>query len=191
MDKRSKLLFLFSASYLLIFTFLAIFEKNYEFLFYILILVLVILVLILYHKKLYLTYPLLVGLTLVGFLHLIGGFVFVKGIRLYDISFLPFFKYDNLIHLSASFSITCLAYNMLNPHLDPQVKHDRFLFSLLLLALACGFGALNEVLELGAVVFFHASAQVGGYFNNALDLVFNLIGALLACLWIYSHKKTL
>ena len=50
---------------------------------------------------------------------------------------------------------------------------------LLIVVLAVtGVGALNEIFELGAVVFT-GSTGVGGYYNNALDLIFNLIGAII------------
>ncbi len=39
-----------------------------------------------------------------------------------------------------------------------------------------GLGAVAEIAELFAVLFFAAGEQVGGYLNNAFDLVFNLLG---------------
>ena len=56
--------------------------------------------------------------------------------------------------------------------------------------MAMGVGAFNEILELIAVVFLGAAEQVGDYFNNALDLFFNLIGSTIACFFIiHYHKK--
>ena len=54
-----------------------------------------------------------------------------------------------------------------------------------------GVGAGAEITELLAVVFFDASAAVGDYYNNAIDLVFNLLGSLTACgyLIIYHNYK--
>jgi putative membrane protein len=42
-----------------------------------------------------------------------------------------------------------------------------------------GLGALNEIVEFAAVVA-SPSTGVGGYYNTALDLVFNGLGATLA-----------
>ena len=42
-----------------------------------------------------------------------------------------------------------------------------------------GLSAINEIIEFSTVAFFNADG-VGGYHNNALDLVFNLMGILLA-----------
>ena len=52
-----------------------------------------------------------------------------------------------------------------------------------------GTGALNEVLEFGAVILFGAAKQVGDYLNNALDLVFNLTGSIIACFFIHPYHK--
>ena len=175
----------FTIGYLLIFSMLAILRRNYEFLYYILILVVVWIVIGWYHKKLYLTNQILVGLTLVGLLHLLGGFIHMKGVRLYDVYLFEGFKYDNLVHMLATFTITFVMFNLLDPHLDPKVKYDQFLFTMVLVALASGFGAFNEIVELGAVIFLGAGKQVGDYMNNALDLVFNFLGAVAACCWIW------
>jgi len=176
----------FTISYLLIFTVIAFLRRNYEFLYYIMILIMVWIVIGLYRKKLYLTNQILVGLTLVGLLHLLGGFLFVKGVRLYDVLLFEGFKYDNLIHMLATFTITFVMFNLFDPHLDPKIKHDKFLFSMVLVSLASGFGALNEILEFIAVIYLDAANEVGGYANNARDLVFNLLGAILACTWVWS-----
>lgn len=42
-----------------------------------------------------------------------------------------------------------------------------------------GVSAVNEIIELSAVVFFNSSG-VGDYYNNALDMVFNLAGIMIA-----------
>jgi hypothetical protein len=42
-----------------------------------------------------------------------------------------------------------------------------------------GAGALNEIIEFAATVIF-PDTGVGGYVNNSLDLVFNLLGAVVA-----------
>ena len=44
---------------------------------------------------------------------------------------------------------------------------------------AMGFGMLNEMIEFSAVLMV-PGANVGGYYNTALDLVSNSIGAVIA-----------
>jgi hypothetical protein len=51
-----------------------------------------------------------------------------------------------------------------------------------------GLGAFNKVIELGAVIFLGASGQVGDYLNNAIDLMYNLGGAVLACFYLMKHN---
>jgi putative membrane protein len=51
-----------------------------------------------------------------------------------------------------------------------------------------GLGAINEVLEFLAVVSV-PDTNVGGYENTALDLVCNLLGALLAVIFLAFRRK--
>lgn len=77
----------------------------------------------------------------------------------------------------------------MKPHLDRKINHHRVLLSILIILIAVGTGAINEILEFGAVVFFRATQQVEDYTNNALDLLFNLIGAVIACFFVMNHHK--
>ena len=45
-----------------------------------------------------------------------------------------------------------------------------------------GFGALNEIIEFLATRF--TDTNVGGYVNTGYDLISNLTGVLIACVWI-------
>lgn len=88
---------------------------------------------------------------------------------------------------------TLVSYNLLIHHLDEKVEKKWFLLSGVLILIALGIGAINELVELGAVVFFGAAEGVGDYMNNAIDIVFNLIGASIACvvIWVHYEKKKL
>jgi len=193
MNEKSKLeiVSIFTAAYLIIFTIFAAVNKNYEFLYYIIIMGILIGIGILYHKKIHLTLHIIIGLSILGFMHISGGIFYFNGARLYDIYLIgKVLRYDNLVHSFGIFVSTFVVYNLLKPHLDKKLIHNKYLISLILILMAMGAGALNEVLELGAVVFLGAAEQVGDYFNNALDLIFNLIGSVIACFFIiYYHKK--
>mgnify|MGYP003988925833 FL=1 len=52
----------------------------------------------------------------------------------------------------------------------------------------CGFGALNEVIEF-IVGLLDPGAGVGGYINTSIDLCSNLIGAILAVMYIKNFDK--
>ena len=185
-----KLMPWFTISYLLFFTVMALLDGNYEFLYYTVIMSALILIIVLYHKKLHLSNQILLGLTIVGAMHIFGGNVHIQGVRLYDFWLIPeVFKYDNLVHMGSIFVATFVSYNFLAPHLDTNFKHSGVLLSLILVSISMGIGSFNEVLELGAVVFLGAAEQVGNYMNNAIDLVYNLIGSIIACYFIIRYHK--
>ena len=185
-----KLMLWFTIGYLAIFTILALINKNYEFLYYTFILSALIFIIVLYHKKIHLTKTILLGLTILGAMHIFGGNIHILGTRLYDIWFIPnILKYDNFVHAFGIFVATFVVYNFIHPHLDKKINHNAILLSLILVSIAMGIGAFNEILELGAVVFLGAAKQVGDYINNALDLVFNLGGSIIACFFIIKYHK--
>ena len=190
-QKEMKLLLYFTIAYLILFTVLSLIKGNLEFLYYTVIVAALIFIIAYYHKKIHLPKTILIGLSILGALHMLGGTLTIATTRLYDFWFIPgIFKYDNLVHSLGIFLVTFVVYNLLRPHLSRRLNHQPFLLSLLLVTIAMGVGALNEVLELGAVVFLDAAKGVGDYMNNALDLVFNLAGSILASLIIiHYHKK--
>jgi len=188
--KESKLILIFTVIYIMLFSLLAIVTKNYEFLFYTIILFSLIILIVLYYKKLHLTPVILGGLSIVGLMHLAGGIVDVYGTRLYGFWIIQgILKYDNVVHAVGIFVATFVAYSIISPHLDLKTKQNPILFSLLLILIALGIGVINEIFEFGAVVFLDAQETVGDYFNNALDLVFNLIGSIIACFFIFPYHR--
>ena len=73
-------------------------------------------------------------------------------------------------------AIASVIYFMLKKHMKKGQDNALIVFTILA---AIGVGLLNEVIEFAMVVFADAGEAVGGYYNTALDLVFNLIGAIL------------
>jgi uncharacterized membrane protein YjdF len=53
---------------------------------------------------------------------------------------------------------------------------------------AMGLGALNEMIEFSAVLMV-PDTNVGGYYNTALDLVFNALGAVIAMVLVRAFKR--
>jgi len=183
-----KLMLYFMIIYILIFTIQGIMAHNYEFLYYTGIVTVLVFVAVFYYKKVHLSVSVIGGLTTLGALHLSGGYFHIGGVRLYDIWFVQgLIKYDNVVHFIGIFVGTMIAYSLLYPHLDKKFEHNRLLLSLILILIASGMGAFNEILELGAVVFLGAAKEVGDYMNNAIDLVFNLLGSLLACIYLMKY----
>jgi uncharacterized membrane protein YjdF len=119
-----------------------------------------------------------------------GGNAYIHGTRLYDLWIIEgILKYDNIMHALSIFIATFVAYNIISPHLDLKTKHHPILFSLLLILIALGIGAVNEILEFMAVILLGAQEGVGGYLNNAWDLVFNLLGSIIAVFLIFPYHS--
>tara|TARA_Y100000310_G_scaffold130047_1_gene129221 strand:- start:5004 stop:5591 length:588 start_codon:yes stop_codon:yes gene_type:complete len=185
-----KLMLYFTIAYLALFTILSIIKENYEFLYYTIIMALLISIIVLYHKKLHLSKYILLGLTIFGAMHIFGGNIYIFNTRLYDLYLIPdIFRYDNLVHTIGSFITTIIAYSLLRPHLDKKIKHNPLLLSLILISISTGVAAYVEILELIAVLTLGASKQIGDYLNNALDLVFNLLGSIMASFFIIKYHK--
>lgn len=191
MDEKteSKLILIFTVLYIMLFTILAFIRKNYEFLYYTLVMSSLITLIVLYHKKLHLSLIILTGLSVLGFMHVAGGNLYFSGNRLYEIYILNIIRYDQLVHSFGVFIATFVGYSLLKPYLDHRIEHHPVVLSLILVAIASGFGAINEILEFGAVIFLGADKAVGDYHNNALDLVFNTLGSIIACFFIYQYHK--
>lgn len=189
-EPRLKLISIFTAVYLVLFTIITLIYNNYEFLYYIFVLSILIGAITYKYKNIHLTPHLIISLSILGFMHFAGGTFHLFGTRLYDLYLIKnILKYDNLVHSFGIFIATIVGYNLLKPHLSDKVKNNKFLFSFILILIAMGTGAFVEIIELIGVAFLGAAAGVGDYFNNALDLVFNLVGSIIASIVITYHRK--
>ena len=179
-------LFYFTLAYLFLFSLYAVFNNNYEFLYYSIVMSVLLFGIVSYSKKVYYPLEIVLGLVVFGFLHIIGGNFHIYGVRIYDYWLVEgLFKFDNLMHMLGSFLVGIAAYSLIKPHIKEVPR--RLAWTMLIL-IVMGVGAMNEVLEFIAVVFLGAADEVGGYFNNAVDLVFNFIGGVLACIGIYWYR---
>lgn len=186
---KLKLILAFTIVYLIGFIFLAVSNNNLEFFYYALVIVVLICFLVLYHKQINLSVLVAFGLSLVGFLHLAGGNFHINGIRLYDYWIIQdVFKVDNLVHIVGSFVATLFVFNFFESHFDKKFRKKKLLLGIFLLSAGFGIAAFNEVIELIAVLYFNAQAAVGDYLNNAFDLLYNFIGALIATLILVNLK---
>jgi uncharacterized membrane protein YjdF len=180
------------------FTLLFISKKNYEFLTY--TVTLGILIYLIQWSDKFFKYSNLAkyGFSFWLFLHLAGGSFKVAGTRLYDLILIPLvgepfniLRYDQVIHGYCYFVITLFVYALVTYMLNKtrgKVKVNPFLIGLIVVLASEGISAINEIIEFSTVAFFHATG-VGDYYNNALDLVFNLIGAIFAVLLASRKKK--
>lgn len=189
MDKRDlfKLTLLFTFIYVVIFSILSLRSENYEFLYYSILILISFIIIFIYHKRMYLSEFTIAGLSLVGFIDLLAGNLYINGVRLFHIRFInDLIKFDNIVHFLVIFVVTFAAYDIIKPYLRRRLKKSLWLF-LMLILVAMGVGAFIEVFEFVGVLLL-PSNDVGDYFNNALDLVFNLIGSIAACLVIWFRR---
>lgn len=153
---------------------------NMEFLYYGLVVSPFLIFFYLSYKQLQLTTNIVILSLLVLVFHLFGTF------GAYQMTFYGL-HYDTILHLFGSFVIAILAYNFLKAHWKkvPQVGNTYLFLTVLLVSL--GVGALVEMIEFGGVLAFN-SPGVGDYFNNAMDLTVNGLGATVGAMYmIYSH----
>lgn len=191
--KTMKKPLLFSALLVAVFLGLAIFQQNYEFLLY--AGVLLILVYILHatddlfgYKKIALW-----GFAIWVLLHLLGGFASINGVRLYDYMLInlvgePYniLKYDQFVHLFCYGVMGMLIASVVDHIASADANH--WALGVIAVLAATGIGGLNEIIEFSTVILFETNG-VGGYTNTALDLVTNLIGAIIGVLLFHKLER--
>jgi len=174
---------------------------NGEFLFYAVTTAVLALVLLGVHVRVRFSTMVLAGFCLWGAMHMAGGLVPVPeswpisgDIRvLYSWWIIPapgtqpqsgYLKYDNVVH-AFGFAVTAWACWQ-GLRVTTGITRPTLGTMTLCFAAAMGFGALNEVIEFAATLM--GPSNVGGYVNTALDLVYNGVGAVVACGVIYALK---
>ena len=182
----------FTAAYLLAAAAWIVTIGDYEFLAYIVILLILAGVLWVVHRRVGLPLALIWCMSLWGALHMAGGLVPLpdgwdvggKTNVLYNWHIAgPYFKYDQVVHAYGFGITTWLCFCGLRS-LAPDMQMPPSLGALVLCAAAAtGFGALNEVIEF-TITLLVPENNVGGYVNTAMDLVYNLLGAVLAAVWL-------
>lgn len=188
------LIVVFNALYLLAFSAYYLTIRNFEFLWYVVVIVFFLVLIVLTLKRTRFDGVILGGLSLWGFLHMAGGGVRVGESVLYRLPLIHLFgegdslvfKFDQLVHLFGFGVATILFYHLLRPYLQPKANWI-VVYPLIILG-GMGIGALNEIIEFIAVVAI-GSTGVGGYWNTALDLVFNTLGAIAAAVFIHFYYR--
>ena len=179
----------FTATYLLLAGFFALSLHNWEFVFYIGVMLLLILFAWTVHRHVHFTVGTLWALSIWGLLHMIGGLMPIPaGIPymgkpvFYSMWIIPdLLKYDMVIH-AFGFGVAtfaCWQASVVVTGVD-EPRPGRVILAVLA---GMGLGALNEVIEFMAVLTV-PDTNVGGYENTGWDLVFNMIGCVIAGLYI-------
>ena len=195
MKMKKELIPLFSVYLLsvIIFSIIFSFRKNYEFLIYIGVIIFFgILIYFTYEKTKFPNFVLW-GLLIWAMLHMSGGGLSIFGKRLYEIMLIPIvgepyniLKFDQFVHIVGFMVATWAFYYILKPKLS--LKGRWVALSIVLVMAGLGAGALNEIIEFAATVITPETG-VGGYINTSLDMVSNLIGAIIGMIVIYHKEK--
>lgn len=129
------------------------------------------------------------GLSVWGLAHMAGGGIKVGGNVLYALVLIPIvgdgelriLKYDQVVHFYG-FAVTAVVlWHLLRTNF-PALRGTWTIYCFSALA-SMGLGCLNELIEFAAVLGL-PDTNVGGYYNTALDLVFNSAGAVIAMLLV-------
>lgn len=194
LTKGHWVLLAFTALYILGFGAYFVLAGNAEFLWYVAVMVgLVIFIGTTLHRSRF-SLPLLWALSVWGLLHMAGGGVRMGDGVLYAQVLIPFvidgektiLKYDQFVH-AYGFGVAALALLSIFRRWVGTSVGPRALAATAVLA-SMGLGVINEIVEFSAVVAL-SNTGVGGYYNTALDLVFNTLGALLAVGGYYAFRR--
>jgi len=167
---------------------------NVEFLIYIIIILGLTFLIYFSDKRIHYSSGVLWALVLWGLLHMAGGSVPVGEGVLYQWIILPLsenypiLRFDQVVHAFGFGTCVFLIRDLIKKDLKQNTVTHRFGLGLVLVMGAMGLGALNEGIEFTATAF-SPNNGVGGYVNNAPDLVFNFVGALVAVGVLWEKEK--
>lgn len=182
---------LFVATYFIIGLIAALQLGNSEFLFYEIGMVAIMSAVVYVDRRVTFSALVLWMLALWGLLHLTGGLLPIPAHMtepgdtqvLYNLRLLPGVpKFDQMVHAFGFGASLIAAHEAMQVHFKKKLPLTPPIIAILLL-IAMGLGALNEVLEFMAVILI-PNTNVGGYENTGWDLVSNMVGAFLAILYL-------
>lgn len=189
MDRFTKNLTVFTLAYVAAFGLFAVLRGNWEFVFYVAVVVFFFLLILKKRGRLHLKHDALAGLSAWGLLHMMGGNIPYGNGVLYGLQIIPIYlRYDQMVHFFGFGVATVVGFQLLKPYLKPD--YNRATIAVLTVMIGTGAGALNEVIEFMAVLALPETG-VGGYFNTAWDMTFNLLGAVAALFYIRRRERTL
>lgn len=168
--------------------------KNFEFLWYILVLVFFFTLIFFTIHKTKFDYLILWGLSIWGLLHMSGGGLIINGDVLYNLQIIHLFnigdtyvlKFDQIVHVFGFFITALVAFHLLKK--QTKGKPNWTLIYVASALISMGLGVVNEIVEFIATVSVK-NVNVGGYYNTALDLIANAVGAFLAIFLMKSRKN--
>lgn len=185
---------IFTLGYLLVASLFAWRLSNWEFILYVFVVLIIGMLIKNIHEKVRFSTGILWCLSLWGLAHMLGGLLPIPAswphegshTVLYSFWIIPdLLKYDHIIH-GYGFGVgTWACWQALSPIVTGSKE---YISEIVLAVLASnGLGAINEIIEFFATLTL-PSTNVGGYENTGWDLVFNLLGSLVAAVIIWFGK---
>jgi len=199
-----KPLIIFTIGYTAASAVVATLTGNTEFIFYLVVMLVLIALTLFVYRRVAFPISALWGLSVWGLLHMMGGMMPVPEVWqtndpinvLYSFWLIPgWLKYDQVIHAYGFGIATWICWECLRFIVrENNNGHDLQPTSGTLILCLCagmGLGAFNEVVEFFATLVI-PDTNVGDYANTGWDLVFNLIGGIIAITIIRGvhHKNT-
>ena len=184
--KRSEwAVLIFTVTYIVVFGGAFLAAGNNEFVWYVVTLVVFLALISATQRAARFPALILWGLAIWGLAHMAGGGVTVGDGVLYSYVLLPLagdgelavLKYDQIVHFYGFGVATLVLWHVLRRNFS-ALDGTKTIYAFAILG-GMGLGVLNELIEFAAVLAF-PNTNVGGYFNTALDLVFNTLGAIAA-----------
>lgn len=120
-----------------------------------------------------------------GIMHILGGAVETTDGALFAYRIYPvldlggefyILKYDQLVHGYLYGLVALMSLHVLQRYI--AARTPAWLVALLAVMTAVGVSTLNEIMEF--IISLNLENGVGGYENTMLDIIFNLLGAILA-----------
>ena len=165
--------------YLIVFGTLFWKRGNIEFMIYTGTILLFLTIIFLLHLKFNFSNFTLIGLSLIGLMHMIGGGIVVNGVIMYGhYAVLGIIKYDKIVHFLGIFFAVFLFYDLIKSN-----KINKIALSVILVLAGIGIGAIHEIIEF-ILVLVLPETWVGGYVNTMGDIIANSFGAITAVFFI-------
>jgi len=193
MKKSHIIILIFNLIYLIIFGTYYLMQGNYEFLLYIAVIVILGVIIGINLNKGIFDNLILWLLSIWGLAHMIGGGVRIAGNSVYSLRLIDIIdkggqfyilKMDQLIHFYGFLVAAILVYKLISVTGSNLKEYPKLMIFLSWIG-SMGLGALNEVVEFLAFVSLDQTG-VGDLYNTGLDLIFNLVGAIVGA--FIAHK---
>jgi putative membrane protein len=139
----------------------------------------------------------IIGVTIWGLMHMLGGSIMTADGVLYAWRILPIFdgggefyilKFDQVVHAFLYGVVGLMFFHLLREVV--QIRTHTVLIAAIAIFAAAGLSIINEIIEFLAAVNIPETG-VGGYENTVLDMIFNLGGATIAVVGslIFSKRR--